>query len=471
MTLFLAACEKQLDLFPVTNFTNVTYYKTAEDAKAALGACYAQIGLTDPFLDLVTTDDAIPFLTGSADRPLLWRYNITPSNTFISQYAGAYNGINRSNIVIGRLPGISMCENLKKQYIAEAKFLRALHYLNLVRLYGGVPIVTTETASLNGLAVRRDSVNKAYDLIISDLTEAESVLPKTYAAGESGRATQGAAKGILARVYLTRAGTTAGSPYWAQAASKAKEVMDLGVYDLYANFADAFALTARGGKENVFEIQYLTDVKGHNNGRGYGVRSAPIYPGTGSGIARPTASLFSLYLDNDTRKAVTFLTSYIYKGVTTMLSVTDPDFTKAVSYQKLWDKTAKTAGGEGTSIPILRYSDILLMYAEAANEVNKGPTAEAYAALNKVRARAGLTALTGLAYQQFKEAVWLERRLEFTFENIRRFDLVRTGRLLDAVKAENSFGRNATIQPFNVLLPIPQTDMDANPNLEQNPGY
>lgn len=471
LLLAFTACETQLDLSPVTNLTNVTYYKTAEDAKAAVGACYAQIGGTDPFLDLVTTDDAIAFLTGSADRPLLWRYNITPSNTFISQYAGAYNGINRSNTVIGRLPGIPMDENLKKRYIAEAKFLRALHYFNLVRLYGDVPIVTTETTSLEGLAVPRDPVDKVYELIEADLKEAESVLPKTYPASESGRASLGAAKGILARVYLTRAGTTAGSPYWAQAAAKAREVMDLGVYDLYANFADAFALTARGGKENIFEIQYLTDVKGHGDGRGYGVRSAPIYPGTGSGIARPTASLFTLYSDKDTRKAVTFITSYVYNGVTTTLSITDPDFTKAVSYQKLWDKTAKTTSGEGTSKPILRYSDVLLMYAEATNEANNGPTADAYAALNKVRTRAGLTALTGLTYQPFKEAVWLERRLEFTFENMRRFDLVRTGRLLDAVKAENSFARNATIQPFHVLMPIPQADMDANPNLKQNLGY
>ncbi|GAB4010705.1 RagB/SusD family nutrient uptake outer membrane protein [Spirosoma migulaei] len=469
VALFLTACEKQLDLSPVTNLTNVTYYKTADDAKAALGACYSAIGGGDPFLDLATSDDAIPFLTGSADRPLLWRYNITPSNTFISNYAGAYSGINRSNIVIGRLPGISMDESLKARYIAEARFLRALHYFNLVRLYGDVPIVTTETTSLDGLAVSRDPADKVYELLIADLKEAEAALPKTYPASESGRATSGAAKGILARVYLTRAGVTAGSPYWAQAAAKAKEVMDMGVYDLYANFADAFALTARGGKENIFEIQNLTDVKGHTLGRGYGVRSSPIYPGTGSGIARPSPGLFSLYSDKDTRKAVTFLTSYVYNGVTTTLSITDPDFTKAVAFQKLWDKTAKTL--EGTSIPILRYADVLLMYVEATNEANNGPTADAYTALNKVRTRAGLTALSGLTYQQFKEAVWLERRLELTFENSRRYDLIRTGRLLDAVKAENSFARNATIQPFHVLMPIPQTDLDANPNLKQNPGY
>ncbi|CAG5000018.1 SusD-like protein P25 [Dyadobacter sp. CECT 9275] len=471
MAILFSACESQLDLSPVTNLTNATYYKTADDAKAALGACYAVISNPDPNLDITTTDDAIPFLTGAADRPLLWRYDLTPSNSLISSYASSYSGINRSNIVIDRLPGITMDEELKKRYIAEARFLRALHYFTLVQYYGDVPIVTKETSSLDGLEIERSPAAKVYDLIESDLKEAEAVLPKTYPASESGRATQGAAKGILARLYLYRAGTTQSSPFWAQAATKAKEVMDLGVYDLHANFADAFALTARGGKENIFEVQYLTDVRGHSLGRGFGVRSAPIYPGGGAGIARPTASLFNLYTEADKRKAVTFITSYVYNNVTTTLSITDPDFTKAISFQKLWDKSAKTNGGEGTSRPVLRYADVLLMYAEALNETNNGPNAEAYTALNKVRIRAGLTPLAGLTYESFKEAVWLERRLELTFENNRRFDLIRTGRLIQAVKAENSFNRNALIQPYHVLLPIPQNDMDVNPKLVQNPGY
>ncbi len=467
----ILACEKSLDLSPVTNLTNVTYYKTADDARAALGACYAAIANLDPSIDMTTADDAVPFLTGAADRPQLWRYNLTPSNSLIGVFAGSYGGINRSNTVIDRLPGIAMDETLKKRYVAEARFLRANHYFNLVRLYGDVPIVTGETASLEGLAVPRDPVDKVYELIEADLKEAESTLPKSYTGVDVGRATQGAAKGLLAKVYLTRAGTTKGSPLWAQAAAKAKEVIDGATYDLYANFADAFALTARGGKENIFEIQFLTDVRGHNLGRGYGVRSAPIYPAGGAGIARVSPSLFNAYTDADKRKAVTFITSYTFNGVTTNLSISDPDPTKGIYFQKLWDKTAKTNGGEGTSVPILRYADVLLIFAEAQNEAGNGPNAEAYAALNRVRTRAGLAAVSGLSYQPFKEAVWLERRLELAFENSRRFDLVRTGRLLDAVKAENSFARNATIQPFHVLLPIPQSDRDANPNLTQNPGY
>jgi hypothetical protein len=471
-SLLAVSCEDQLDLKPVANLTDVTFFKNAEDAKAALGAAYAAMNApVEQSLDMTSTDDAVPFLTGAADRPLLWRYNLVATNTIIGSFAPAYAAINRSNIVISRLPGIPMDEALKTRYIAEAKVLRALHYFNLVRLYGDVPLVTSETVALDGLTVSRDPVEKVYEQIETDLKEAEAILPKTYPAAESGRMTQAAAKGMLAKVYLTRAGTTKGSPYWAQAAAKAKEVIDQGVYDLYENFSDAFALTARGGKENIIEIQYLTEVRGHNLGRGFGVRSAPIYPAGGAGIARPTASLFNAYAASDKRKAVTFLTSFVFNGVTTNLSIDTPDPTKAVAFQKLWDKSSKTNGGEGTSIPILRYADVLLMYAEALNEANSGPTPEAYDALNKVRQRAGLDKLSGLTYQAFKEAVWLERRLELVFEGSRRFDLVRTGRLLDAVKAETSFGRNPTIEPFHVLLPIPQTDRDSNPKLTQNPGY
>lgn len=469
--ILLAGCESRLDITPITNLTDATFYRNAEDAKTALGACYGSINNPDVFLDLVASDDAIPFLTGDASRPLVWRYDITPENNYVRFYSGAYQSINRANIVIDRLPDIPMDDQLRNRYIAEAKFLRAVAYLNLVRLYGGVPVVTASTEGAENLEVARSSAEDVYALIETDLQEAEQVLPPKYEGADVGRATSNAAKALMARMYLFRAGTDTNSPFWQQATQKTKEVIDDGSFDLYNTFAEAFALSARGGKENIFEIQYLTDVKGHGLGRGYGVRGAPIYPGGGSGIARPTASLYNSYTEADQRRSVTFITSYTYNGQTTNLSITDPNPANAISFQKLWDKTAQTNGGEGTSVPIIRFSDVLLMYAEAQNEVNKGPDASAYDALNRVRTRAGLEPLEGLDYQAFKEAVWLERRLEFPFENIRRFDLIRTGRLIDAVKMENSFNRNALIQSFHVLLPIPQGDMDNNPLLEQNPGY
>ncbi len=179
-----------------------------------------------------------------------------------------------------------------------------------------------------------------------------------------------------------------------------------------------------------------------------------------------------MYEANDKRRAVTFLTSYVNPstGATVNLSIDDPNPAIAISFWKLADMTSKVGGGGGKSFPYLRFSDVLLIYAEAINEVN-GPTMDAYNAINRVRSRAGLVPLSGLTKAGFKDAVLKERRIEFSLEGNRWFDLVRTGRLVESVKAETSFGRNPLIQPFHILFPIPQREMGANPSLVQNIGY
>jgi hypothetical protein len=366
-----------------------------------------------------------------------------------------------------------MDETTKKSYVGEAKFLRAMHYFTLVRFFGGVPLVTNETTSLDNVKVARASVDEVYKLIESDLKEAETVLPKSYSGNNVGRATSGAAKGLLAKVYLTWAGANASSPYWAQAAAKAKEVMDMGNYDLWANYADAFDLKNRGGKESLFEVMYITDLAGNNFTTGYAPRGAPIVPSTGSGIFRVSKSLFDSYTAADKRKATTFLTSYVHPTTkaTVTLSTDDADPARAVSFWKLADLTSTVGGGGGKSFVVQRFADILLIYAEALSEANNGPTANAFAAINRVRTRAGLEPLSGLNRQQFKDAILQERRLEFAFEANRWFDLTRTGRLLDAVAAETSYGRSPAIKATNVAFPIPQREMDANSALKQNEGY
>lgn len=481
ITLFIAlivmmSCKK-LNLYPLNNLTSGTFYKTAEDAKAAIGAAYAQIttiyAANDGFMfiDLVTTDDASPFLSGVGDRVPLWQYKISSSNIYINQYTISYSAIQKCNIVIERIPLIEMDVNLKAQYVAEAKFIRALNYFNLIRLYGGVPLVTTETKSLENLDVPKATVEQVYALIEQDLKDAEA-LPVSFPT-EKGRATKGAAKGLLAKVFLTRAGSTLGSPFWAQAASKAKEVIDLAAYDLWTEYADAFSLANKGGKEFVFEIQFKTDVLGTTLGRLYGVRSAPIYAGgTGAGTARVSASLYNLFTSSDKRKDVNFISSYTVGSTVFPLSVTNTDPTKEVAFQKMWDQTAVTGLG-GKSFPYMRYSEILLIYAEALNEANNGPTSEAYNAYKKVHERAGLITplITIFNYQSFKDAILLERRLEFPFEIQRRFDLVRTGRLISAVQAETAFGRLPEIKDFHYLLPIPQAVINSSPSVIQNTGY
>ena len=477
--LILIGCVPDLDLASKSNVSVGTYYQTPSDAKAAVVSMYSMLRsmYRDEVLitpNVVAADDGIPFLTGNADRVALWNYNLVPTNTFSGNiWQQAYQAIQRSNIIISRIPPIAMDETTKQGYVGEAKFLRAMHYFTLVQCFGGVPLVLKETTGLAEATIARATKDEVYKQIETDLKEAETALPKTYTGADVGKATQGAAKGLLAKVYLTWAGTDAASPYWALAAAKAKEVMDLGLYNLWDNYSDAFSLASRGGKESLFEVLYITDLAGNNFTTGYAPRGAPIVPGNGSGIFRVSPSLFNSYSTNDKRKPVTFLTSFVHPTtkVVTTLSVTDTDPAKGVSFWKLADLTSTVAGNGGKSAPILRYAEVLLIYAEALNEAGKGPTPQAYEALNKVRARAGLDPLSGLTYQTFKEAVWLERRLELCFEGQRWFDLVRTGRLLTAVKAETSFGRATTIQPYHTLMPIPQREMDANPALKQNEGY
>ncbi|WP_341837601.1 RagB/SusD family nutrient uptake outer membrane protein [Chitinophaga pollutisoli] len=476
----VAGCQPSLDLSPDGWKASSTFYRNAADAEAAVTGAYSvlhEVYKNEHILtpNVICADDGIPFLTGAADRVAIWKYEQVSTNSYSGQiWSSAYRGIQFSNIILARVPVIPMDENLKKQYLGEAHYLRALHYFNLVRFYGGVPLVTNEITTLAGVEMPKAGIDEVYGLIEADLKAAETALPRSYASSANiGRATMGAAKGLLAKVYLARAGNVAGSPYWSQAAAKAKEVIDLGIYDLWEDYADVFAIKNRGGKESLFEVVFLTDIQGNSFTTGYAPRGAPIVPNNGYGIFRVSKSLFEAYTPNDKRTAVTFLTSYVHPVTqqTVQLSVDNPDPALAVSFWKLADPTVKVGVNGGTSWPYMRYSEILLIYAEALSEANGGPGTEAYDAINEVRNRAGLDDLSGLNAATFKDAILEERRLEFCFEGQRWFDLVRTGRLAAAVKAENSFSRNATVQAHQVWFPIPQREIDANSALDQIKGY
>lgn len=477
MVIALQSCETSLEVAPRGYLTSGTFYNDETDAKAALIGAYSilqELYRNEHILtpNEICADNGIPFLTGGADRIAIWRYGHGTANIYPGQiWSSSYKGIQYCNVILDRVPTISMDEQRKRIILAEARYLRALHYFNLVRFFGGVPLVKNETTNLEEVEIPRSTVDEIYQFIEGDLVDAEGALPRVQP--EQGRATLGAAKAMLAKVYLTRAGNSAGSPFWTQAAAKAKEVIDLNMYGLWDDYADVFTLANRGGKESIFEVQFLTDVLGNHFTTGYAPRGAPIVPNNGFGIFRVTQSLFGLYTPEDERKAVTFLTSYVHPttGQTVQLSATDADPTIAVSFWKLADPTVRVGLNGGTSWPYMRYADILLIYAEALNEANNGPTDAAYNALNEVRGRAGLGMLRDLDKGDFTSVVLLERRLELCFEGHRWFDLVRRGQLIDAVQAENSFGRNAPIKETHTLFPIPFREMEANRKLEQNLGY
>lgn len=468
--IFISGCGKGiLDKSPESNFTPDNFYRNAEDAKAAVNAVYDQMNTTEFYNQVMwiiqdqSTDDCEwggGRSTANQPKNDLDKYTFTPATvTFQSLWSTCYRAINRGNTALDRIPDIEMDDALKARLLAEVKFLRAFYYFHLVRLFGDIPLVLESTTSLNNLQVARTPADQVYQQIIADFTEAENVLPISHTAGDKGRATKGAAKAFLAKVYLTR-------QEWAKASAKAKEVMDLGAgYDLWANFADAFAIANENGKESVFEVQASGLVTGEGSFM-QGYMRPPfdrVNNIAGFGDDPPTQSIYDAYRADDKRKAATLR---LYSTTGTPAAPSTVVFPCYVS--KYLDPSATGNNDGSNNFPVIRYSDVLLMYAESLNEQAAGNT-EAYNAINRVRNRAGLPNLTtGLSQANFRDSVLLERRLELAFEGHRRYDLMRTKRLVSAMKTQNPA---ISVSEIHYLLPIPQTERDVNPLLTQNQGY
>jgi hypothetical protein len=306
----------------------------------------------------------------------------------------------------------------------------------------------------------RTPAGQVYSRIVEDLIAAQNALPVSYPASEKGRATKGAAQSLLAKVYLTQG-------EWSLAAEKAKEVMDAKTYDLWENYADVFNIANENGKEDIFSIQF----RGGGIGEGslysefWAPQSAGLTPLGGQGDIAAEPLFYESFRADDDRRRVTFLTQY-----------TNPRTGQTVSYPsaglrqpacwKYFDATSTGWNQNNNNWPFLRFADVLLMYAEAVNEVT-GPSADAYAAINRVRKRAKLPDLTaGLSQQAFRDSVLEERSYELSFEGHRWFDLVRRGRLVETMQA---LGKPVTQK--HTLYPIPATQIILNPALKQNPGY
>ena len=443
------------------------FYQTEGDAVAAVNSIYNRIysGMYERSMQLMVDLPTDDYKNGTGmNNPFLLDLEylrVTPENQFVGQtWQQHYDGINRANTVINRVPDINMSAELQARLIAEAQFLRGLFYFNLVRFYGDVPLITADTRELGDLNVSRTPIAQVYEQIIADLTQAASVLPATYPGNESGRATQGAAKTLLGKVYLTQQN-------WADAAQILGEIINSGEYGyaLLENFSDNWDMGTEGGSESIFSAQFMQD-PGNGNILMRSTCPRSRVPGLiGWEADIPTQEVYDLFEEEDERRAATFYTSYEKDG--TVYEFPWPLFFK------YFDPTQTNATSQSNAdIHILRYADVLLMYAEALNE-QSGPTAEAYEAINQVRRRAFNDTdhdVSGLDQAAFREAVYQERRLELVMETHRWFDLVRTGRFIEVMQVHEENGGN-NVQPHNVLMPIPRRELDTNPELIQNDGY
>lgn len=506
----LGACNdnKFLTEVPYDFVGPSNFYRNASDALAAVNGVYASFINTSGdnyygrnFVMLVEypTEMVTTYLSATNERSLVDNYTFTPAQSYIySTWQSAYQAINRANAVISRVPKIDMDPTLRARIVGEAKFLRALHYFNLVRLFGGVPLQLEETTSLDSLQKPRATAAEVYDQIIKDLTDAVAALPSatTYTGTDIGRASKGAAKTLLAKVYLQRAGTGVGTPAdWQSALDWARQVVSDGDYSLVSNYDELFDFVSGAvqevNPEVIFDIQNIRQ-------QGLGGRiSSHMVPRNSSWGASQNGSFeaeqpfFDSYDVNDARRNSIFVFSFPDKNggtvqYTSNASKSGPYGADSPYLKKFLDPEKVTTGQEEPNYIILRYAEVLLMVAEAANEVNGGPTPEAYGAIDQVRERAGIADLTpGLSHDLFRDSVFVERRWELVmegpngyFDSQRNWDWAKARIEADmALGASTKFKTSkypkaqvALIDKFK-LMPIPQRAIDVNPNLTQNPGW
>lgn len=437
----------------------------------------------------IRSDDADKGSTptdGGTNAITMDNFPVLASNGFCNTlWLGNYTLITRCNSTIKEIntnTSIVASNEVKQQTLGEARFLRAYAYFNLVRFFGRVPLIDTlfsDPAAQNNVA--QSTAAQIYAFIENDLTFAASVLPLSWDSRFVGRATKGAANGLLAKVYLTQ-------QKWASAMAAANSVMISGQYDLSTPYDRIFREEGENSKESVFEVQATaTAAIPSNNGVQYaqiqGIRGAGIWD-LGWGWNTPSDQLVAAYEPNDPRRARTILFTStsttpgltIY-GETTPVGLPNARYNNKVYTNPSLRTSIGNRFGYWMNVRLLRYADVVLMYAEAANEVGGAAnTTAALAALNAVRARARTGAPAGTLpdvtttdQALLREAIRKERRVELAMEHDRFFDIVRWGIAQDVLQAA---GKTNFSNSRDVLLPIPQAQIDLSAGkLTQNPGY
>ena len=484
LTFIGTGCSDFLQEPDKSNFTLENYFTKPEHAESVVNSIYESLRGTlgggfggAPWMMLEFATGLANTELGQAQNSIFVRNLVNNSdNGYGATYwTNNYRGISNANLAIAKIPDIPMNEVAKKKYLGEARFLRALYYYELVRIFGSIPLIT-EPINLKSPELYPDQATPdlIYKQIEADLIEAEaSGLPYTDV---TGRVSLGAVKSLLASVYLTMAGyPLQKKEYFQKAADKAKEVIDSGKYSLFASYDDLHNPSQKNKGENIFMVQYAAFVLPSN----WQSSIIPYNQGI-SAYTDETGAIFAnkefveSYAKGDKRAEEK---QFYYKTFSLRSDRTKTRDLGGYYIYKLFDTEAQlTTTSSNMNWPILRYAEVLLTYAEAVNEA-AGPTPAAYDAVNKIRQRANLPALTGLTKEQFREAVWKERWYELSFENKTWYDMVRlrkafnvsTRTFEDYVGHKFSYG--PVLQARELLFPIPTAEIRNNSKLKQNPGY
>lgn len=464
-----------LDNPPQGYLTDGQFPETPEHAIRAVNGMYSDLRAWQlyyggyPIVDIMSDDAHKGSNPGDGvNMTLFENYTFgTSIGELGAWYTTLYEAIKSTHVVIDKVPLIDMDETTKTRYIAQARFLRALHYFQLVRSFGDVPKVI----GLNPPAdLPRSPKAEIYnEIIIPDLIFARDNLPtkNEWSGADAGRATKHAAQALLAKAYLY-------TNKYQLAADEAMEVINSGLYDLEPNFSSAFRPEGEFGIESVFEVGALPFGPGPTGGNQFAnTQSVRGVPNRGWGFNRPSLDLINSFDTADVRmEATVIFLGEIIDGVLIEGDASTPDetldadgnVTQIETYnQKVWVPGNTTEEPFGYNVKEMRYAEVLLIAAESLNEV--GSSGPALIQLNKIRQRAGLEDITETDQTLLRGLILTERRHEMAMEQERFYDLVRTG------NAPAVLGPLGFVSGKNELFPIPSAELLLDANLTQNPGW
>ena len=519
LILFSSCYNKQeLELVNPGAITSSEYFKNEAEALQATIGMYSQLHTQQLWMQFgiihESLADDVVCGDGNSENIAIDRFNLTSTNSYLNcWWIGCFEGIARINNAIdgiSKVPGEKISEETRKQMIAEGKFLRGYYYLILVSLYGDVPLYTIpiDIRIREQLFPKRTPQAEVYAQIMKDFSEAEIDLPVKWDSKYLGRATKGAAMAYLGKANLYFAcqlknfdnNPTEAKNYFTKAAVEFKSLIDAGTYHLDPIFLNNFTDNGDNNTESIWELQYSLNVGAGTWGEGGQSSTRPWLIGTpaNGGWRNVIPNRYALrqlqaYEPNDSIRILgdiwgapgsmydNTLKYYQKLGLSSEAKIAPIDW--GLRKYQFIPKDGNLFGswsGNNMNFKFMRYADVLLMYAEAINEGNDGPDANAYSAVNEVRNRAKLSPLpTGLSKTDFFNRIVKERQIEFLGEDMRWQDIRRWKIATEVFNTLNTFNAtpegDGTIVNFDpqvhYYMPIPQNERDLNANLTQNDGY
>lgn len=477
ITFLFISCN-DLDLSPISSYNAGSFYETENDFKFAVNGAYSSMqglySMVLPSLEEGRSDNVSALQLGRERDGAAWvSAFIDGSSTPFSAdiWRSCWSQIARCNAILDKIDAAEFNdETMRSKRKGEAYFLRGNAYFDLGRMYGGVPLMDHQLTFIEMSRNPRSTQDETLEFAANDLLSASQLLPESWPAADMGRATKYAAQGILAKLYMFQNKFSLAKPLL-------ESIIQSGKYQMAVKYEDCFLEKYDNSPEHVFQVQYAGGGLNENN---YlviyivpeGIKE-DLFPMGGVQGIYVSHDLYESYEPGDLRRDFTLLNGWHDKSAVLHEEIL------FIKYAHQPQPASK--GDYGVNLPILRYTDVRLMYAEILNEEGYNPNGEAFSILNAVRSRAGLSSLTSVeipSKEAFRDAILHERRVEFAGEYLRWFDLIRTGRAMDVMntflKQPREGNGKYKMQEHHKLYAIPQYELDINPDRKimwQNPGY